>query len=1080
MLKSCSLNSCKSIAICITLILFFGYSVCGQNKLDLKKYTVEDGLSQSNIKAIAQDSLGFIWIGTDNGLNRFDGYSFKVFRNDPTDSSSLCNNSILSLLVASNGEIWIGTINGLSVFNPWQNVFNSYFYDETDQETINAPSILSLHEARDGSIFIGTNRGLNKVIPNANGTYVFQRFESKQNPDNNSMLEGNLRDIDEDNNGNLWLASSRKAEGSSRDIGSLTFFDRASQSFTHYSDNSKLSLSSYAVQSVTVHEHELFVGTINVGVYRILFDQNGRILKGEKISSRKSDEVIPNNFIKKIIAQNNTVWLATYTGIASIDLSNDQVIQYRNEADKQAGVASLLVYDLLMDSAGNLWIASENGLFVKNNSHQNFEILINNEDNESASITGDIFAISEDYIGNIWLASYGSGLSSLNYQDASLPEIINYTTNKGLPTSQILGITKRKDKLWMASYAGIIELSNFENSDEVKFRQYLPSNSELTSKYYTEIFSDTLDNLWARTFQQGIDQLIFSNDSFQVVNHRNVLIGDREFKVVDSFVDSLNQIWFITDSTLVKVSKSTHGKISSLPVSFENTSWKNLNNLVIRYLYCNDYNNLWLGTEQGLVQIYFVDGMQASSLICEAKLYTEADGLINNTIYAIAEDSEKNLWLSTNKGISKLTPDKNEFTNYIIEGGESINEFNEASVFKDSKGKIYFGGIGGLVGFYPDSIKQNSFLPPVALTSLKVLNKEVLNFSADAVINQSIVYADEIRLSYTDYFFSLGFSALNFIKSAKNNYKYKLEGFHDDWVNAGSERQATFTNLDDGTYTFRVTASNNDGVWSDKEATIKIIVDPPPWQTWWAYTIYAGLFICGILALFKIRERELKREIEIAKKIESAKTEERIKVRTKTSQDFHDEAGNKITKINLFASLAKREAGNKDGIVEHIDKIQENTKELSNGMRDFLWVLDAGKDSLFDMIERMEQFGNSMFELTEISFSVNGNLSEYKKIILPMEVRRTLVLIFKEAANNSLKYSNADSILLNVSCDNDNLKISFSDDGCGFSLENKSKGYGLNNMKARAEKLNGKLEIISSNENGTKIIFEGNITHMSN
>jgi len=358
--------------------------------------------------------------------------------------------------------------------------------------------------------------------------------------------------------------------------------------------------------------------------------------------------------------------------------------------------------------------------------------------------------------------------------------------------------------------------------------------------------------------------------------------------------------------------------------------------------------------------------------------------------------------------------------------------------------------------FHPDSIKYNNFIPPVVFTDIKILNE-----------------SDDDVLSFE-------FAALNYTVPEQNKYAYMMEGFDEDWIYSGTRRFVTYTNLDPAEYIFRVKGSNNDGVWNKIGRAITIIINPPPWKTWWAYTIYFLFIAGGFFLLIKNREKTHAHEMEMKLKIEEAKVEEREKVRIKTSQDFHDEAGNKITKITLFTELAKRLAAKDETLKKYIDKIEENTKELSNGMKDFLWVLDAGKDSLYDMIKRLEDFGNSMFEYTETSFTVKGRDKSFKNILLPMEIRRTIVLIFKEAMNNSLKYSDSKNILLDVNLIADELSIILKDNGKGFELNKAVNGYGIKNMNARAEKIGGELEIFSSFNEGTKITLKYNITHMGN
>jgi len=290
----------------------------------------------------------------------------------------------------------------------------------------------------------------------------------------------------------------------------------------------------------------------------------------------------------------------------------------------------------------------------------------------------------------------------------------------------------------------------------------------------------------------------------------------------------------------------------------------------------------------------------------------------------------------------------------------------------------------------------------------------------------------------------------------------------------------TYTNLDPGEYIFHVKAANNDGYWNEKSTSIILNISPPPWLSWYAYLFYAGLFIILLFVYVKTRIKMATRELETQSKIERARIEEREEVRKKSSADFHDEAGNKLTKISLFTELAKAEAETSLGLLNYLNKIEENTKEISSGMRDFIWVLDPSKDSLFDTISRLKDFGSSMFDYTDIRYNVIGLNDEMKKIVLTMECRRAILLIFKEAMNNCIKYSSAKSVELQISVNHKVLDISLKDDGKGFEIENKSNGYGLKNMNDRAIKNNCSLRIDSEINVGTSVSLKINIPQMGN
>jgi len=394
---------------------------------------------------------------------------------------------------------------------------------------------------------------------------------------------------------------------------------------------------------------------------------------------------------------------------------------------------------------------------------------------------------------------------------------------------------------------------------------------------------------------------------------------------------------------------------------------------------------------------------------------------------------------------------------------------------------MYFGGINGFNVFHPDSIHDNSYIPPVVITNFKILNKNIPigKEKGESKLHKTISETKEIYLSYADYFFSFEFSSLDFTVPEKNSYAYMMERFDQNWIYSGQRRFVTYTNLDAGKYIFRVKGSNSDGIWNEEGASVRIIISPPPWKSWWAYSLYSLFLLGSVVGFVRFKMNQQSKKIKEAVKIEKVKREERELVRRKSSADFHDEAGHILTKINLFTELAKRNTNQPESLKKYLLSIEENTKSLSSGMRDFIWVLDPGQDSLFDTLNRLEQFGNNMFEHTDIHFQINEMNKDLKKVNLSMDDRRSIMFIFKEAMNNCLKYAKCSKVILEACLSNGMLHISLTDNGVGFeSDKNKLNGYGLKNMKARSEKIGAHIEIQSNFKKGTMISIKKQVTQM--
>ncbi len=664
-----------------------------------------------------------------------------------------------------------------------------------------------------------------------------------------------------------------------------------------------------------------------------------------------------------------------------------------------------------------------------------------------------ILSLCEDFKGNLWIGTRGNGLIRMRFALTGQESFVKYKHNpvdpESLGANNVHYIYEDNDKtLWIGTGGGGLNRFNPQSNTFTRFVSNTNVPGSLSDNWVYNILEDKSGNLWLGTAAGGLNLFDRENGTFK---------------------------YFMHDP--------------SDPLSLSN-------NHVLSLLE-SESGILWIGTALGLNKLVYSGGGEKAYTF---ENFYEKDGLPNDVIYGIVEDDSGNLWISTSNGLCSATFSKGSINarTYKIEDGLQHNEFDQNSFARGKDGKMYFGGINGLNVFHPDSVFDNSYIPPVELIDFKILNesipilknsthnisqgKESTEFENQNVryLPKALSYVDTIEISYEENVISFEFAALNYTTPEKNLYSYYLEGFDKDWIHSGTRRFVTYTNLDAGTYKFRVRGSNNDGIWNDADKSIMLIVTPPPWAEWWAKTIYVLLLIYGGFLLIRKREKAVKQKIKMALIIDKAKAEERETVRKKASQDFHDEAGNKLTKIRLFTTLAKRECSADFNLNKYLTNIEENISELSNGMRDFLWVLDVGKDSLFDMIKRLEEFGNSMFEFSDTNFKVIGVKEEFRKIVLSIEVRRTLILIYKEAMNNSLKYSGARSVTLFIELKNELLSLILTDNGKGFDSEIESNGYGINNMKARAESINGKLNVESGIDTGTKIFFTGNITHMGN
>jgi len=1022
-----------------------------------------------------------MWFCTQDGLNRYDGYDFKIYRHEVSNENSLSNNYVWYIYEDNEGIFWIATFGGgLTRFDPFKETFKHFKRDANNPNSISNNFVFEVIEYPAGIFWIATDGGLNRLDKKSGSFKHYINIENKTAGLNNNHVESLITQEDD----KLWFTS---------DSG-LSCIDINTEELKYYKEDPFEAKISFGTIYDIKKENENFLLACDAGLVKLDFiNQKAEILLSiekfreenpgiifqtilideqdyywigtsiglvvlEKSSgsyyhfAKQADNtksLTHNNILSICRSSDGATWIGTRNGLNRVDkIKNDFTLFKHNTSDKNS-INHGSVGPIIKDKNGLLWIGTDDGLNVYDK-HTNKFIHMNDNVNYTNPISSNyILALLEDDMGNIWVGTRGGGLNCLTFDQPGNPEIFsvkNYSFREGLssPTIQCL-LQDSKGIIWIGTGGGGLNKLNPETG-EIKTYSFVPDGSGPSHSYIFNIYEDSFGNYWIGTASGGLDL-------FDPVSEKFIYMKNSEVN----------------------------------PYSLSN-------NLILSTYEDKDHN-LWIGTAGGLNKLavplrenlfdYFNNNIDPAkdSLFVH---YGRAQGLPNEVIYGILQDDNGNFWFSTNKGIVKFNPSKPEPVIKIFDylDGLQNDEFNQSSYFKDDDGKMYFGGVDGFNSFYPDSIKFNSYIPSVYFTDFKLFNETVTvkhdESEKEFHLSESIIHTKELNLHYDHDVISFEFAALNFIHPEKNQYAYMMEGFDDDWIPAGDKRSVTYTNLDEGEYFFRVKASNNDGIWNEKGASIKIFIPPPPWLSWYAYLIYIAVFSVSVFLFIRYRINIAKREIETQAKIEKAKLEEREEVRKKSSADFHDEAGNKLTKITLFTELAKDAANDNPSVIEYLEKIEENTKEISSGMRDFIWVLDPAKDTLQDTIDRLKDFGYSMFGYTNVKFNVKEMTTEMNSVNLSMELRRAIMLIFKEAMNNCLKYAEAKNIEIEISTNENKLIISLSDDGKGFDVDEKSNGYGLKNMRHRASKSGAELSIDSKPGKGTEITFKTNIAHLGN
>ena len=836
----------RAVAALLLLAVALQTDASGPRSMRFQHTSQEQGLSQSYVYAIVQDQTGFMWFGTQNGLNRFDGFEFEVHARDPNDPATLSDETVRTMLRDRSGVLWIGTdAGGLSRFDSVNRTFTNYLHDPENPDSIGNNRVRVIYEDSDGVLWIGTDgAGLNRFERDA-GTFAHYLNDPS---DAGSLPSNHVWSIADDSDGALWVATdqglSRLERGSStfvhfqhdpddpgsisdnqvrvlyRDAddviwagtenGGLNRFDRDSRTFERFvhdaADNS--SISANRVNAI----HQDRDGVLWVGTVQGLNAWEPRSKTFERYVNEASDRysLAHDNVLSIYQDRGDVLWVGTYAGLSRWVPATRAVLHYREDANDLQSLNTSAITSFVEDDAGKIWVGTfGGGINVLDPSADRFRHIKHLPENDASLSSDRVMSLEVDANGNVWAGTRAAGL---NRYDADANAFTRFRNDPDDPASLsadgITYILEGADKaLWVATFGG--GLNRFDPETET-FRRYRhdPNDPEsLSNDRILVLFEDRTGNIWVGTYGGGLNRFDPSSETFTrfraAPGERGTLSGD--------------------EITMIQEDQA---------------------------------GNLWVGVKDSGLHRWAYQDRESGTV--EFERFTELDGLPDATIYAGAWDMQGHLWLSTGRGLSRMDTEALRFRNYDTSHGLQGDEFNLAAAYAAKDGRLYFGGLNGFNVFDPALLHESRIPPLVVITGVSSMNETI------------DVGSDELRLAYDQRVVSFQFAALDFAAPEKSVYQYRLDGFDANWVDAGRERRATYTNLPAGAYTFRVKAANNDGVWSEQDAALSFSMTPAPWATWWAYVAYAvlaGLLVWGILTRHARRSREVAR-LEFAKQLE--------------------------------------------------------------------------------------------------------------------------------------------------------------------------------------------------------------------
>ncbi|QNT75733.1 sensor histidine kinase [Dehalogenimonas etheniformans] len=1050
--------------------------VIAQDYAYFEHLSIEQGLSQSSGLSLLQDEQGFIWFGTKDGLNRFDGVSFRVFRNDPLDPKSISDNYINSIVEDSYGTIWAGTLNGgLNLFNKIDSTFVSYKHLDSDPNTIISNLVRVVKADAEGFLWIGTPVGLDRFDPK---TQKFTHFVSNPMEDN-SLIDNYIWALLLDSKGNLWIGTEA----------GLDRYNIATNAFTHYlwSPGSDNGLSGTTIRALFEDSSgQIWISTSNGLDVLNTVEESWKHFTNEPENAAS----VSNNRIRAITEDlEGNIWVGTTYGLNKYDKKTNSFIRFFNDPGNIDSLSNDVIWSLLVDRSGIVWIGTLNGGVEKYiPSKQAFLCLRNNPGNQNSLSNNVVKAIFQDSKGVFWFGTLG-GINSYNPKTS---QIIKYAYDPkkplGLPNDSIKTIIEdKKGSLWIGTTGGLAKLDPQSGDFRVWVREKDNPNS-LSDDVIWSLYFDGANNLWIGT-NSGLDRF---DPSTETIERFGQTIGIPSTTIY-TIIEKNGYLLIGTGSGIFEFSLNkgiSHHYISSE----SNTS--SLSSNIIRHIFKSKSGEIWIATHNGIDKF----DTDAGTFIRYIGYRESQFGVV----YGILEDNSGALWFSGNNGLYRMDPRGQNIRHYDVSDGLQSNEFSEGAFYKDNNGWLLFGGINGLNWFDPAMLEVQNKAPELVITGINTI-------TGTLKLSEPAHDARTISLNYKNNSLVIDFAALEYISPTKTTYSFKLDGFDSEWRTQNfDQRSVSYTNLPKGTFTFFLRASQIDGEWETETLSLTIKVAPPFWNTWWFYILSAVAAAFFTLSIIRLRvasvtrqkERleilvdrrtvQLKEEVE-KHKITESKLSEEIEDRVKYTRALVHELKTPLTSLSISSELLADVAQTEpyyslskviDRAVNRLDKRCAELLDLAKGESG---VLKVNKQELDPNIF-FENLYNDLVPVASnkgIAFDYEHDDSMPIMSIDPERIGEVVLNL----VDNALKFTpEGGKVTLDVRSEGNGVIVSVTDTGSGIDPEilphlfepkyqtknhNKGDGLGLGLVLSRmfVELHGGRLTVSSVPEKGSTFRF---------
>lgn len=1067
----------------ILLFCILLFQQAHSQQYQFSNYTINDGLSQSVVYCIFQDSRGFIWVGTQNGLNRFDGENFEIYRFVPNDVNSISNNWVYAISEDMDGNLWIGTKGGLNQYRPRENNFKRVGYHANFMYDVTRHSYDNIC-LKNGNILINTPPVLTILDTKKN---LFSHHLSKLEY-NGTVTDVNLPVL-EDNEGSIWMGSTT----------GLTRFSFKNEKFTNITFTNK---KGKLIESANVRA--LFQdknGLIRAGTTAGLFHYNQQKDRFEETVFKTNNNEsfsFTNICIRAMVEdkKQNLIIGTEGNGLFVISGLSDKKVNIQNYTEDNSTIKHNIVQSLIIDESENLWIGTLDGISKTDLKRSKFKLYRNSNSPNSINLLGNVTAgMLKNDDGILWIGNWGQGL---NLVDPVTKEVEHFSTqmkgNHYIPNDFVHVIFKdRSGTIWLGTRDGVLIYDKPRNkfiSWNSRFDiENLPTFRD--TRIY-DIIQDNSSYYWIAS-SNGLYKVDFTESTFETFQKERIKSHQISANLCYSLLeDSEGLIWIATIEGLdvydpatktIKTYTTENGLSSDFIVSLSE----------------DKFGRIWIGTNS------FVNVFNKKDTTFT--YYSEEDGLSSNYIYEIQRDRNEDLWFATGRGLCKFDLDQKRFQTFTLEDGLQSMEFNLRSACSCPDGELLFGGMNGFNSFYPDSLTENQYIPKLAFTAFtKTMGESEENVNTEGL--------EKVILDYNENLFTIEFAALEFTNPQKNSYEWKMEGVTREWQQIGNRKFVPFFALPPGEYTFMVRGSNNDGKWNKEGIQVEIVVLPPWYRSTIAYITYLLLMVASIFVFIKYRERKLKhdkmvleqkvvertKQIEEQKQLIVSKNEELNELNNTKDKFFsiigHD-LGNHFNIIVgfselLISDLKKLDTGK---IKYHLTNIYNSSKHANDLLGNLLtWARVQRKSIKYvpvelnvkSQTEELMRFHKEVY--TRKMIKVWNRVDEEISVYADANMFST---IFRNLVSNAIKYTHENGeISINSKITDHFCEITIKDNGVGIPPDNldkifridskhselgtkgeKGTGLGLILCKEFVEKHNGKIWVKSVLGKGSEFTF---------